>query len=339
MSRVQKGSLAAVVAFSASLCLADATVEQKTNVKFGGMLGVINVFGGKAAREGVTSTVYVKGNRKLTNNGSSGEIVDLTEEKIYQLDNDRKTYKVMTFAELRKQLEEAKKSAEKNAKESSTSSKPEGPEYEVDFDLKETGKKETINGFNTKQVIATVSVREKGKKIEQSGGSVLTSDMWMGPNVAAMREIADFDRRYIQKLYGGTGVGTAMQQMAMLMATTPAFGKAMKTFGEKQSSLDGTPIRSTMTFETVRPPGQTASEERSSSPEPASLGAAAIGGLMGRMKARQQAKEAKEGSPSQAAAPAANRSRLFDSTTEVLKAAPSATTADVALPADFKQRR
>ncbi len=341
MSRVQRGSVAAVFALimSASLGLADATVEQKTNVKFGGMIGgVINVFGGKAAREGLTSTVYVKGNRKLTNSGSSGEIVDLSEEKIYQLDYDRKTYKVVTFAELRRQMEEARKNAEKSAKESakeSGSSKQEGPEMEVDFDVKETGKKETISGFNTKQVIVTISVREKGKKIEQSGGWVLTSDMWMGPKVPAMREIAEFETRYLQKLYGGTGVGTAMQQMAMLMATTPAFGKAMKVFSEKQSSLDGTPIRSTMTFETVMPPGQTASEDRSSS-QPTSLGAAAIGGLMGRMKARQQAKE---GSSSQAAAPAANRSRLFESTTEVLKASSAAAAANVALPAEFKQRR
>ena len=46
----------------------------------------------------------------------------------------------------------------------------------------------------------TVTVREKGKTLEESGGMVLTSDMWLAPKIAAMKEVAEFDaptrRRY-----------------------------------------------------------------------------------------------------------------------------------------------
>ena len=45
----------------------------------------------------------------------------------------------------------------------------------------------------------TITVREKGKTLEQSGGMVLTSDMWLAPKIAAMKEIADFDVRYAQE--------------------------------------------------------------------------------------------------------------------------------------------
>ena len=45
---------------------------------------------------------------------------------------------------------------------------------EIDFDVKNTGEKKTINGFDTHEVVMTITVREKGKTLEQSGGMVVT---------------------------------------------------------------------------------------------------------------------------------------------------------------------
>ncbi len=43
---------------------ADVRADEKSHVEFAGALGrMVNIFGGKAAREGVTSTVAVKGDR------------------------------------------------------------------------------------------------------------------------------------------------------------------------------------------------------------------------------------------------------------------------------------
>jgi hypothetical protein len=315
-------SSATALAFTASVALADANVQQKTRVQFGGFVGgVVNVFGGKAAREGVTSTTAVKGDRRLTTNDRSGELVDLSEEKIYRLDYGRKTYSVVTFDELRKQYEEAKKEAEEEAKEQKKSDKKEeGPEYEVDFDVRETGEKQTINGFNTKQVITTITVHEKGKKLEQSGGAVLVADMWIGPKIASMREINAFNEKYFKQLYGDSLAD--MQQMAVLMATTPTFGKAMKEFGKKKNSFDGEAIRTTLTFDTVAAPGQVAEEEEDASPS------GLVGGLLrGAMKKRAEKK-------GEAAEP--GRSRLFESTTDLLSASNDA--GDVGIPAGFKQK-
>ena len=141
---------------------ADVRSDQRVRFQLGGALGkMVNMFGGKGAREGVTTMVAVKGNRKATMIGdSTGQIIDLTEEKIYDLDIKKKTYKVTTFAEIRKQMEEAKREAEKSAREEraepSEPSKPaekdpNAKEFEVDFDIKNTGETKTINGFNTKQ--------------------------------------------------------------------------------------------------------------------------------------------------------------------------------------------
>lgn len=322
MSRISRLlSSTAVIALAASVAVADGTIEQKTRVQFGGFVGgVMNVFGGKAAREGVTSSTAVKGSRMLTGNDRAGELVDLSEEKIYRIDYGRKAYTVVTFDELRKQYEEAKKEAEQEAKEAKREeSKSDAPEYEVDFDIRETGEKQQINGFDTRQVIVTATVREKGKKLEQSGGAVLTADMWMGPKITAMREITAFNEKYFKQLYGDPLA--EMQQMAVLMATTPTFAKAMKEFGRKRGTLDGDAVRTTLTFETVAAPGQETTQDGE---EAGGL----VGGLLrGAMKKRQE----KKGD-----APGAGRSRLFESTTEVLSASNSAAGAE--LPAGFKQR-
>lgn len=311
---------ATALALSTSVAFAEANVQQKTRVQFSGVVGgIVNVFGGKAAREGVTSTTAVKGNKRLTTTDRSGELVDLTEEKIYRLNLDRKTYDVVTFAELRKQFEEARKDAAEEAKEEKKKSKKEeGPEYEVDFEVKETGQKQTINGFNTKQVIAKVIVHEKGKKLEKSGGAVLTADMWMGPKIPAMREINAFNEKYFKQLYGDPLA--EMQQMAVLMATTPTFAKAMKEFSKHRTAFEGDAVRTTLTFESVAAPGQQASQEDES---PAGV----VGGLLGRaMKKRQQSNE-----PAQP-----GHSKLFESTTEVLAATNNA--GEVGIPAGFKAK-
>ena len=212
---------------SSSAIRADVRSDEKSHVEFAGMLGrMVNMFGGRAAREGVTSMVAVKGDRKATLNDATGQIIDLNEEKIYDLDLRKKTYTVVTFAELRRQMEEARKKAEEEVKKAPEAEKPaerdpNQKELEIDFDVKDTGQKKAINGFDTHQVIMTVAVREKGKTLEQSGGLVLTSDMWMAPKIAAMQEVAAFDLKYAQKLYGPMVSGVSASQMAMALATYP----------------------------------------------------------------------------------------------------------------------
>ena len=117
-----KGSRAALVLVSALALLstqvlrADVRSEQKTKFQLAGALGkVVNFFGGSAARDGVTSTVAVKGNRMMTTSGTTtGQIIDLGEEKIYDLDLRRKQYTVLTFAQYRQRIEDAAKKAQEH---------------------------------------------------------------------------------------------------------------------------------------------------------------------------------------------------------------------------------
>jgi hypothetical protein len=317
---------------------ADVRADEKSRVEFAGMLGrMFNMFGGKAAREGVASTVAVKGNRKATLNDSTGQIIDLDEEKVYDLDLKKKSFKVTTFAELRRQIDEARKKAEEDARKEQPQETgkpaerdPNQKELEVDFDLRNTGQKKAINGFDTNQAVMTITVREKGKKLEESGGLVMTSDMWLAPKIAAMKEVADFDMKYAQKLYGPMVAGISASQMAMVTAMYPMMKDAMAKMSAEGGKLDGTAIQTTVTMEAVKSAEQLAQESKAAPADSQPTGGGISGRLGGLIAKKIASKNDEAGKP---------RSTFMTLNTEVLKVATDVAPADVAVPAGFKENK
>jgi hypothetical protein len=322
---------AALALASVEAVRADVRADQKTRVQLAGPLGrVLTMFGGKGAREGVASTVAVKANRKMTLNDATGQIIDLAEEKIYDLDVRRKTYRVTTFEELRRQMEEARRKAEEDAKKQESSRASEAPsaqdgkQMEVDFEVRNTGQTRTINGFDTHQSIATVTVREKGKTVEQSGGLIMTTDLWLAPRIAAMKEIQEFDVKYAQKLYGPMIAGASPQEMATALALYPLMKQALTKWAAEAGKVDGTPILTTVTMDAVKSPEQLADERQTSQDDKLS-NARSVGGLVGGL-ARKAAKRDEE--------PKA-RATVLTTTNEVLKVTTDVGAEDLALPAGF----
>jgi hypothetical protein len=329
----------ALLIVSAHSLRADVKSDQKSLVKFEGMLGrVVNLFGGKAAREGVGTSVAVKGDRKSSMSDTAGQIIDLKEEKIYDVDIRKKTYKVITFAELRKRMEEARKKAEEDAKKAQTQEKTAKPapdtkdqkQMDVDFDLKETGQKKTINGFDTREIVMTITLREKGKTLEQSGGMLLTSDIWMGPRIAAMQEIVDFDIKYARQLAGPMIAGASPDEMAAAMAMYPMMKDAIARMRTESVKMDGTPIQTTTTIDAVKSEEQVAAEQQqqqdSRSVSPSNPIGSAFSGLARRAANRNST-------------PAGPRATFMTMTNEVLKVATTVNDADVAVPAGFKENK
>jgi hypothetical protein len=311
---------------------ADVRTDEKSQVKFEGVLGrMMGIFGGRAARDGITTTVAVKGDRMSTTAGNMQQIVDLKEEKFYEVDLKGKSYKVTTFAELRQQMEEARrKAAEQQQKEAGKSSAA-APQLEIDFSAKETGQRKAINGFDSKEVVMTITMHEKGKTIEQSGGLVLTNNVWLAPKIEGMSELADFQRRYAEKLLALSALDA--QQMAALAAMYPQIQEAMGRMRAEGVKLDGTAVLTDTKFETVANPeqvAQAAQAEKKEEAPPTSLGG--LGGRLGRRvlggnKDKDAAEPATPG-----------RATIMTLHHEVLKVIPQATDADVSVPTGFKQK-
>ncbi len=346
--RIATSLIIAALASSPVLLTADVRTQQKSHVAFAGVLGrMVNLFGGKAAREGVTWTVALKGDRRSMTSDTKGQIVDLGEEKVYDLDLRQKTYTVTTFAQLRAQMEEARRKAEEDArkaeqenkgkeKEKPETSEPKEkePQVDVDFDLKKTGQTKTISGFPTQEVVMTVTVREKGKTLDEAGGIVLTSDMWMAPKIAALQEIVDFDRRYARQLAGPVVAGASPQDMAAAMAMYPMMKDAMARKQAEDTQLEGTPLETTVTLDAVQSADQRAeaakNEEEESKPSPSG----GLGGMFGGL-AKRMAKKKVEGGESKQPV---GRATFMTMTNAVLNVTPAAASSDVAVPSDFKQK-
>lgn len=332
--------LVAVLTLTSSTLSADVRSDQRVKFQLGGAIGkLVNIFGGKGAREGTTSMVAVKGNRKVTMSDSTGQIIDLTEEKIYDLDIKKKTYTVTTFAELRKQMEEARRDAEKSAREERNSEPskpaekdPNAKEYEVDFDMKNTGVSKTINGFNTRQTVVTITVREKGKTLNDAGGMVMTTDLWTAPNAPSTRDLADFDLKYAQKLYGPTVVGASAQDMAMAMAMYPQIKPALDKMRAEGTKVEGTAILTEVKMEAV-PPGTAnqAAEAIPAAEEPKKRG---FGGMLGGLK--KMAEQAQKNENSNAKP---QRAIIMTTSVEMTKLTTDVDAASVAMPAGFTEKK
>jgi hypothetical protein len=320
------GAILLIVALATPVLQADVKTRDRSTFALEGFLGgVVRLFGGRGAREGVETTVAIKGNRKSMTSGTNAQIVDLAEERIYLVDTRRREYRVRTFADIRAEFEKAKADAERQAAQAKPEDKEQleqaARELDIDVDVQETGQRRSLLGHDTREVILTLTAREKGRTLEQSGGFVLTNTLWLAPRLAAVDELTEFELKFIRAVYGESFLGD-MQQMAGMMALYPAFSNMARRLGEESRKLAGTPLSTTMTFESVR------SEEQMKAAAEAnqSSGGGGIGGMLGRRIMGNRA------------APQA-RAKILTTTHEMLSVETAVTDADVTIPTNFREQR
>ena len=305
---------------------ADVKTREKTTFALEGVMGgLVRTFGGKAAKEGITSDVALKGTRKSSISDVSGQIIDLSEQKVYTLDVRKKEYKVQTFAEIRAEFEKAKADAEKQAKDAKPEDKAqaEQPAKQMGFEftVKKTGEKKSLAGYDTEEAVVTVTGHEKGKSLEDAGGFVMTSDMWMAPKIAALDELVQFQLKYMRAVYGEAFVAD-MQQMAAMMAMYPSF-KTMATHMQAEGQkLQGTPISTTVVFEAVK----SAEQMKAADSQKDSGGGGGLGGMLGKKLMGNRAQ------PTQ-------RTKIMTTTHDMLSVQTAVTVADVEMPMGYKEKK
>jgi hypothetical protein len=314
---------------------ADMKSKQKTQVKFEGMLGkMMGMFGGKAMKEGLVGTVAISGDRMMTINDQTGELVDLAQEKVYAIDFKGKSYKVKTFAEIRKEWEDAKAKMKEQAAEAKEEPKEGEVQYEIDFKVERTGQRKTVNGYDCQEAIMTIAIRQKGKTLDEGGGMAITSDLWLAPKIPAMQEQIDFTQRYMKKLFGND-TETMARDLAQALAMYPQLKDGMERMKKEAVKLDGTPVLTTMKIETVMSPEQAKSQSEGGDKPKMGIGgiAGGLGGMFGKKKKAEEAPK-----DDAAAAGPKNRATFMTSTTELLDVQTSVAPGDVDIPAGFKQK-
>src|SRR5215467_343004 len=95
---------------------ADFSYEENSRITGGAVMAAMKVAAvfSKQAREPMRSTVAVKGDRMVNLGPTHASIIDLNKETITSIDFQKKTYSVMTFAEMQQAMQQmAEKMKEK----------------------------------------------------------------------------------------------------------------------------------------------------------------------------------------------------------------------------------
>jgi len=235
--------------------LADYTYQETTQLTGGTMLNMMKMVGhfssqARKAGEPIVSTVYLKGNRMATVNADTIEIVDLDKETITHVDTLKKTYTVMTFDQMKQQIENARKEMEKKQAEhpaSAPESKQNPDDVKVSFDVKvrKTGAEKPVNGLPSKETILTMTMNATDQKTQQTGGVMaVTNDMWMVPEVPGYDQVRDFHKRMAEKLASAThGLGL---DFTRALAQNPGATEALADMGKEMQKIEGVPIQQIM---------------------------------------------------------------------------------------------
>ena len=148
----------------------------------------------------------------------------------------------------------------------------------------------------------------------------MTSDTWLGPEIASLKELADFDMRYYKQLYGTEAFGLAAEQMAMVMGMYPMIGQASERLKKEGDKLTGTPLASTTTFEVVKSKEMVEAEGKQNN-----SGGGGLGGMLARKMMKKEEPKA--------------RATVFTTQHEFQEVSTTVAGSELELPADFKEKK
>jgi hypothetical protein len=121
----------------------------------------------------VTKT-YLKGQKMKRDSGSTAMILDFDAQTITNIDNNQKNYSVTKFSDIGAAAGQSG--------------------LEVKVDVKETGQRKTVNGFNASEIVLSMDVdnvagRQAGMKMH------MEMDIWISPDVPGGQELRSFYQR------------------------------------------------------------------------------------------------------------------------------------------------
>lgn len=307
-------TIAGMTALAASTMLADFSYQETTKITGGSLIAALKMMGvfSKQARqmgEPTQSTVALKGDRMVHRGPQNTAIIDLGSETITNIDLQKKTYTVMTFAELKQMMEQMSQKMQQQQQ------KKNGDKVDMKFNVSvKPGATKTINGFEANERVITMKMEGTDQKSGQTGSMVVIADTWIAPAVPGYNEVRDFHRKMAEKINWTPGGNMFMNR--------PDVIEGMAEVYKESAKLDGMPVLQTMTMgaEGTVPADGSSPQPAAQQPPPAqdkpTVGGAlgsALGGKfgLGRKKPQQETQSAPPAGSTQASG------TLLETTTEM----------------------
>jgi hypothetical protein len=241
-------TLCSILTFTAGIARADITLERTMSVEGVGMMAVGNMSGttkttisGEKSRTDSDVKMQSKLVRMLAHSamGPTAEIVRLDQDKLYHLNINKKEYTETTFEQMREQLKKMSdqmNSAEERKQPSAIDeSKCEWLPPKVD--VKKSGEKATLGGYDSERVTITATQPCKDKE---------TGDQWLAPGFTESAEAQKFAKAYAAKL--GLDASTSQDIAQRVQAM---FGRYKGLWSEVATKMQGTkgyPVKMSFTL-------------------------------------------------------------------------------------------
>ncbi len=237
-----------------SALFADYSYQQTTQITGGSILSMLKMAGAfssqaRKAGDPIVSNVYLKGDRMANVSRDSIEIIDLDKETVTHIDTLKRTYTIITFQQMKEQMEKAKQEMEK--RQAAPAAKPDASDVKMSFDVKvrKTGAEKQVSGLAANEAIMTMMMNATGQKSQQTGNMAITNDMWLVPEVPGYAQMRDFYMRMAVKM--GTITAGIGLDLGKVLAQNPGATQALADMGKEMQKLEGVPVMQIMRMGTT----------------------------------------------------------------------------------------
>ena len=244
---------------SAPAARADFSYQETTQITGGSIVGMMKFAGAfsrqaRQATDPIVSTVSIKGNRMVRENTGHTQIVDLDAETITEIDHAKKQYTVMTFEQMRQQMEAAMARAraeQAKQKQQPQPTSPDAPNVDVKFSVKvrNTGGSREVAGMSAKESILNMTMDATDQKTGQTGSLAITDDIYLAPEVPGYEEVRAFEKRFAEKM--GRVLNDAISPQMLGMMQQPGASAGLKDMTEELSKMKGVPVLQIMRMGTT----------------------------------------------------------------------------------------
>lgn len=289
----------AVAAILSSAAQADVTIQERMSINGAGLMKMANMTG--------TTTTIISGQRARTESnlqfesgllrtfarglGQSTQIVRLDQDTLYSVNDKKKTYSETTFAEQRAAMQKAMEGMrEAQASQQQATSGVDDTQCEWSepkSEVKRTGEKATLAGYEAERVVVTATQSCKDKESGQVCDFGLVLDQWVAPGFEASAEAQEYQRAFAEKMGLNASTSRDFSERAQSM-----FGRYQGMWSEvatKMRDVKGYPVKLSFALGVGGPQCQSTQQTQASGgpASPPSIGDAlggALGGMFGKKK-------------------------------------------------------
>jgi hypothetical protein len=165
-----------------------------------------------------TTKVFLKGSKMMSDRGETATLIDLGAQTITSINKTAKSYSVQKMAELMAGA---------------------GSAAAPQVDIKETGQKKAINGFNCSQSVMTMSMDGPTPGVKMQ----IEIEMWVSPDVPGWQQMRDFYKKNSGGLNAMGGGNPGMQRAVVEMQ-------------KKMTTVNGAPVEQVMRMKAPGMEGQ-----------------------------------------------------------------------------------